>query len=359
MKTYHKAVIALVFIAVILYVWYSSHSEPGYYLNVQTTIIPDHTPTTGLLDLPNFLHLLTPRNVCQNTSIRYIQIVTSYAGEVTARSALRRAYPSEELQKLGIQRVFLLAKTKNALTDVTQHALQDENRRFGDLLQGNFMESYRNLTYKHAMGLKWSSAACPHADFIFKMDDDIVVDLYQIVQLLEPYKNPTFDFLGYVFDQVRPIRMKANKWYVTKGEYSRNYYPKFVSGWFYVTTPASAAKIVEQASHLRYFWIDDVFLTGVVAELIESKYVNIGHRFTTYPEYLDCCISHNVSCEFLVGPSGGDFDLQLRFQQHAKRCSAQLCQPSSPTFNISKVCVAKKVLPQLNRGLPSIKIIKL
>ncbi|KAF6211537.1 hypothetical protein GE061_012050 [Apolygus lucorum] len=339
----------------------------GYLIDIQpSSFIEKKVITKGLLDLKDFHHLLVPRNVCNSSdggsnNVKYVQIVTSYAGEVTARSALRRAYPSSELFTLGITRVFLLARTRHKTTDVSQAALEDENRKFGDLLQGNFYESYRNLTYKHAMGLKWASNLCPQIKYILKMDDDIVVDLYKVVDVLRAYeRNSTFDLLGYVFDNLRPIRMKANKWYVTKQEYYRNYYPKFLSGWFYVTKPNVAFEIVEKARTLPYFWIDDVFLTGIIPESLGSSFLDIRHLFTTYPEHLDCCITRNVPCEFSVAPSGGDYDLQIRFQKHSKKCSTvRACADLPPGVNISQVCVAKKVIPQLSRGLPSIKIIKL
>lgn len=37
-------------------------------------------------------------------------IITSYAGHVELRSAHRRAFSSNDLEKIGIKRVFLLAK---------------------------------------------------------------------------------------------------------------------------------------------------------------------------------------------------------------------------------------------------------
>uniref|UniRef100_A0A146LQ42 Hexosyltransferase n=2 Tax=Lygus hesperus TaxID=30085 RepID=A0A146LQ42_LYGHE len=369
MKLNYKFVLTVTLIVLLIYTWYNIYNESskGYLINIEpSSFIERKVVTKGLLDLNDFHLLLVPRNVCKSSddgdvNVKYVQIITSYAGEVTARSALRRAYPSSELLGLGISRVFLLARTRNKTTDVTQAALEDENRKFGDLLQGSFYESYRNLTYKHAMGLKWASNLCPQIKYILKMDDDIVVDLYRVLDVVRAYeRNSTFDLMGYVFDHLRPIRMKANKWYVTKQEYDRNYYPKFLSGWFYVTKPKVAFDIVERARSLPYFWIDDVFLTGIVPETLGSSFLDIRHHFTTYPELLDCCITRNVACEFSVAPSGGDHNLQIRFQKHSKKCSLDRACTGLPSgVNISQVCVAKKVMPQLSRGLPSIKIIKL
>ena len=38
--------------------------------------------------------------------------------------------------------------------------LVEEHRRHGDILQGSFVDTYRNLTYKNIMGKLWASSAC-------------------------------------------------------------------------------------------------------------------------------------------------------------------------------------------------------
>ena len=41
-----------------------------------------------------------------------------------------------------------------------QSRVEDEAAQFGDIVQGNFDESYRHLAYKHIMGLKWAATYC-------------------------------------------------------------------------------------------------------------------------------------------------------------------------------------------------------
>ena len=43
---------------------------------------------------------------------------------------------------------------------------------------------YRNLTYKHTMGLQWAATYCPQSRYVIKMDSDIVVDLYQLMDYM-------------------------------------------------------------------------------------------------------------------------------------------------------------------------------
>lgn len=71
-----------------------------------------------------------------------------------------------------LQVIFLLGRANSTF----QPLIEREADEFGDILQGTFIDSYRNLTYKHAMGLRWVTTACPSADFILKTDDDVFVN---------------------------------------------------------------------------------------------------------------------------------------------------------------------------------------
>ncbi len=43
---------------------------------------------------------------------------------------------------------------------------------------------YRNLTYKHIMGLKWVSTYCSNAHTVVKVDDDTFVNIFQLTTFL-------------------------------------------------------------------------------------------------------------------------------------------------------------------------------
>jgi len=41
----------------------------------------------------------------------------------------------------------------------------EESEVHHDLIQGNFIDAYRNMTYKHVMGLKWATYFCQNARY--------------------------------------------------------------------------------------------------------------------------------------------------------------------------------------------------
>ena len=66
--------------------------------------------------------------------------------------------------------VFLLAN-KN-LNQISSEAVT-----YDDILAGDFLDSFHNLTFKDSMLMTWAKEKCP-SKFIFKGDDDILLNPY-------------------------------------------------------------------------------------------------------------------------------------------------------------------------------------
>ena len=86
-----------------------------------------------------------------------IVLVNSNAKNIRLRQAQRDAFDSRKLEKLfGIRRFFLLAVDEK----VNQRTLEEESHRHRDIVQGNYLESYSMLSFKHIMGLQWATRQC-------------------------------------------------------------------------------------------------------------------------------------------------------------------------------------------------------
>jgi hypothetical protein len=49
---------------------------------------------------------------------------------------------------------FMLGESSSS---AASRLIDEESKRYGDIVQGSFLDSYRNMTYKHVMGLKWAA----------------------------------------------------------------------------------------------------------------------------------------------------------------------------------------------------------
>ncbi|XP_014221006.1 beta-1,3-galactosyltransferase 5 [Trichogramma pretiosum] len=150
--------------------------------------------------------------------------------------------------------------------------LDRENQRHGDLIQGSFEDTYRNLTYKHVSTLKWITQHCSSAKYILKTDDDVFVhtqallDFLRDPDLIDGQDEPVI--LCSQPSSLRVLRSWRSKWHTTPREYKDKYYPPYCLGWSVLYSAEAARRLYEAAEGEAFFWIDDVFVTGILAKKI-------------------------------------------------------------------------------------------
>lgn len=306
-------------------------------------------------------------------------MVTSYVSHKGLRSIHRQALNKSFLANLGFRRVFLLAAIPDTEYYTTQHQLEVEQQRFGDLVQGDFLDAYRNLSYKHAMGLGWAVYNCYlETSFIIKLDDDIVFNVYHIRDYLlsvldsrERFTKSNQFLAGYIMNSTKVIRDKTNKWYVSYEEYAEESYPLSLSGWLYITTPATAARLFQVAQSLwkrsNVFWIDDIWITGIIREYLRIPLTkSLNDWFTPSGTYLACCLKDlklsNLECPYNVGPNDGDTKRLLEFLTEVQKCynnSLIKCKKRTRK-HLQNTCVGiyQSYRPE-NYGIPELRALKL
>ena len=70
--------------------------------------------------------------------------------------------------------------TGSTLDENIQRSLEEESQEYGDLVQGDFLDNYYNLSYKAIMGNLCVAEFCNQAEFLVKTDDDMFVDMYEV-----------------------------------------------------------------------------------------------------------------------------------------------------------------------------------
>lgn len=295
-------------------------------------------------------------------------LVTSHAAHSKWRRKLRQAVPQAVLDGLKIKRLFLLAKPppKGELRekdvkfgDGSIKDIFEENREFQDILMGDFTEHYTHLTYKHLMGLEWASTFCQNAKFVVKMDDDVLVDYFQLYEMLTKGELGTswgerdsFIF-GKILSNQLVEREPTSKWFVPEKDFPQGEYPPYVSGWAYLTTITTIQDILKATQSENYFFIDDVFVTGILREKANRsiKLIDMDNHFTHYKGQLLCCVSvpqftrspktnEPFWCDYLVGPSNDDEDLMQVFWRHSQYCwVSKQCKTREENERLSRKCV--------------------
>lgn len=164
-------------------------------------------------------------------------------------------------RKLRPRPIFMLGigqdKTDNYL------ALQ-EAKIFGDVIIESFMDDYQNLTLKTMFALKHFLRLAPNAKYFFKIDDDVLLNTYNLDLVTYKYR----DCKG-VFGSKEPIRYvhrdKESKWHVPKWMYTPDKFPSFVNGPAYLISGSIAGNVYHTALATPLITLEDVFVTGIVA----------------------------------------------------------------------------------------------
>lgn len=276
------------------------------------------------LDQYKFEYLIH-NDICKSDPYLLI-LVHSAANHFEHRDVIRRTIGSPGGGLPIIKVAFLLA-----IAEKFQDQIAEENKRHKDIIQGNFVDSYRNLTYKHVMGLSWATTNCNRTTYLMKMDDDIFVDIYQFIDYI---KNKLIDLdlqnnIACHFQKSMPVvRDSVSKWFVSKAEFESNTFNDYCSGWAYITKPKVAGLLCEAVRKLPYFWVDDVHLTGSAAQVANVGRVRLNHLYALETDgLLDWTRSSaELKWDKIFAPTWGDLVLSRRAHKKAQMCHNRQCK---------------------------------
>ncbi|XP_074385914.1 beta-1,3-galactosyltransferase 4 [Zonotrichia albicollis] len=146
-----------------------------------------------------------------------------------------------------------------------QRELLAESRQHGDILQGDFADSYANLTRKTLLLLRWARACCAAAPFLLKADDDVFVNVPAVATYLATWRDaPARLYLGRVHWRVAPNRDPRSRHYVAEELYPLSRYPPYCSGTAYVLSRRAAGAVLRAGAGVPLALPEDVWV-GVAA----------------------------------------------------------------------------------------------
>lgn len=157
-----------------------------------------------------------------------------------------------------------------------QRRLEAEAKRFHDIVQENFHDSYRNLTYKAIAGLKWVTNNCRGAKYVLKIDDDIFVNTFSLLKHLrniDRFGVGKSDLvLCLLWIRMKVMRDTKSKWYVPPSEFAEDYFPPYCSGSAYIMSTDIVEKMYSISFDTKFFWVDDFYITGLLAGKAKANY---------------------------------------------------------------------------------------
>ncbi|XP_022080830.1 uncharacterized protein LOC110973918 [Acanthaster planci] len=192
-------------------------------------------------------------------------LVSSMPRNFELRAAIRQTWAAPDYMKeTNSKTLFILGKSRG-MPVATQRAVDQEARLNHDILQADFLESFHNLTLKVILGLKWVSNNCKQATFIYKGDDDMLVNFQRITGHLRslPSNQSERLFLGHMMEN-SPVVRKESKYQVLRSQYPFKYFLPYFSGGGYIMSAAAVRDMNKMTLTTKLIPIDDAY-AGILA----------------------------------------------------------------------------------------------
>ncbi|CAC5367105.1 BRN [Mytilus coruscus] len=211
-----------------------------------------------------FSYTILPKHKC-NFIVRanwtIIIIVKSDIRNVDRRQVIRNTWGNTG-NSSDVSVVFMLG--------VGDVPLSAEETKYNDIIQENFIDTYRNNTIKTIMGFNWAVKYCPTANFLFLVDDDYFVNVANLMTLPQRCKNKQNVYLGSITSKAIPYRDQDSKWYTTWEEYPYDKWPPYIMGGAYLVSMKTARQFQMIFPYVKPIHMDDVFL-GIVSHKLNIR----------------------------------------------------------------------------------------
>ncbi|XP_038067215.1 beta-1,3-galactosyltransferase 5-like [Patiria miniata] len=218
-----------------------------------------------------YVFTITNSNACytgRGEPVFLVLLVKSATDESLDRMQIRRTWGG--VRQLMGRRTLTMFLVGQPPTILEQDKLLMEDAIHHDLIQEDFLDTYRNLTLKNMMGWKWIATYCPDTAFVASIDADMHLNLHNLIEHLENSSSTNLA-QGHLKPTDKPMRNpedKANiKWYTPPKMYPEATYPPFLNGACYVMSNDIAVQIFEASMHVRFLPWDDVFVGIVLKRL--------------------------------------------------------------------------------------------
>lgn len=210
----------------------------------------------------NYTFVVSNTPACKNSTPFLLLVVPVAPDGRAARDAIRGTWGSKKLV-LGhlVETLFMLGQSGGADAAEQQEELRRESQQYRDLVQIDFLDSYRNLTIKTMMTLEWLTANCPRASYVMKVDSDVFLHVENLVRLLLDSSTAKRNYMtGLVWWHNKVLRSPFNQFYMPRHVVPEPEYPPYPLGMSYVMSMDLPAKILGVSPQIKAVFIEDVYL---------------------------------------------------------------------------------------------------
>ncbi|XP_076175546.1 beta-1,3-galactosyltransferase 5 [Ptiloglossa arizonensis] len=241
-------------------------------------------------------------------------IVMSAPAHLEARMAIRQTW-GHFGQRSDISILFMLGAT---LDSKVETILRREQKTYNDVIRGQFLDSYSNLTLKTISTLEWVDSYCSKVKFLLKTDDDMFINVPRLQAFATRHVKDKNVIFGRLAKKWKPIRNKKSKYYVSRTQFKHAVFPDFTTGPAYLLSSDIVRKLYDTALDQTYLKLEDVFVTGIVADKLGIKRTHVNEFLNKKILYSACNIQRGISIHMVKYSE--QFDLWKKLLDGKSKC---------------------------------------
>lgn len=159
----------------------------------------------------------------------------------------------------------------------------EESNAFGDILAGDFEDTYYNLTTKTSFIYRWASMCCGKVSpLILMIDDDMAIVPNNMIRLIRsiPHKLKGQLYGGIEIFPPKNMHVVENKWSLSRSEYPLPNFPPYPSGTVQLISYDRLVEMSIAMAFVRPIRVEDAYL-GIVTHKLRKPTFKLK-QFTIY-----------------------------------------------------------------------------
>lgn len=220
--------------------------------------------------------------------VHLLIMISSSPYNINLRDAIRKTWG--KCNKLKTSKQYKYIRTCQLVFYMGKGATEEhvklnvqEMKTFNDIIIGDFIDSYKNMTRKILFALNWSSQKFI-PNYVLKTDDDVFMDVPKLINLLDSKYSYLDDLYGGFTYYAMVHRDSKHRHYLTRQEYPNDWYPPYNKGSQLILSGHLLDKLIAMSTQVKRFQIDDAYI-GIlmnrisviptkVSEFIQNQYVS-------------------------------------------------------------------------------------
>ncbi|XP_048764240.1 lactosylceramide 1,3-N-acetyl-beta-D-glucosaminyltransferase B-like [Ostrea edulis] len=201
-------------------------------------------------------------------SLDFLVLINTEPSHFLRRIVIRKTWANVNLQeykRLGNFRILFLMG--HGTSKKIQKAIEKEAKQHGDILQGRFSEVPNNLPQKALMGLRWTAEYCLKAKMIIRIEDTILLNMFEIMREYKPKYSCTQNFMMCKFIKERIKFMDYENLKKMKLTPTITH----CVGKTVIMTRDMLISLYHAAPHMTPYWSDDMYIYGMLPAQIPHK----------------------------------------------------------------------------------------